>query len=85
MNAPLLEKNMPAFPERSASGSAEPPFALSQGAPEPLDSSAADPSHSDLLARYGITAVPLTCFEWGGYRYTNSRDAIAAARRGAAE
>lgn len=35
------------------------------------------------LRRYGITPVQLTVFDWGGYRYTNSRDAIAAAKRGA--
>lgn len=36
------------------------------------------------LARYGIVSVPATFFEWGGYRYTNASDAIAAAKRGAA-
>lgn len=35
------------------------------------------------LKRYGITPVQLTVFDWGGYRYTNSKDAIAAAKRGA--
>ena len=35
------------------------------------------------LARLGIVAVPSTMFEWGGYRYTNASDAIAAAKRGA--
>lgn len=35
------------------------------------------------LAHLGIVAVPSTTFEWGGYRYTNSRDAIAAAQRAA--
>jgi hypothetical protein len=35
------------------------------------------------LARYGIASVPTTSFEWGGYRYSNARDAIAAAKRGA--
>jgi hypothetical protein len=33
------------------------------------------------LKRYGITPVELTVFDWGGYRYSNSRDAIAAAKR----
>jgi hypothetical protein len=36
------------------------------------------------LKRYGITPVQLTVFDWGGYRYTNSKDAIAAAKRLAA-
>ena len=33
------------------------------------------------LKRYGITPVQLTVFDWGGYRYTNAKDAIAAAKR----
>lgn len=33
------------------------------------------------LAAYGITAIPLTVYEWSGYRYTNASDAIAAAER----
>ena len=34
------------------------------------------------LARHGIVCVPATISEWGGYRYTNAHDALAAARRG---
>jgi hypothetical protein len=34
------------------------------------------------LQRYGIITVPAEVFLWGGYRYTNARDALAAARRG---
>ena len=33
------------------------------------------------LAAHGITAIPLTVYEWSGYRYTNTKDAIAAAER----
>ena len=33
------------------------------------------------LKRYGITPVQLTVFDWGGYRYSNAKDAIAAAKR----
>ncbi len=33
------------------------------------------------LKKLGITPVQLTVFHWGGYRYSNSRDAIAAAKR----
>ena len=33
------------------------------------------------LKRLSITPVQLTVFDWGGYRYSNSRDAIAAAKR----
>ena len=37
----------------------------------------------DSLAKFGIVSVPSTRFEWGGYRYTNAADAIAAAKRAA--
>ena len=33
------------------------------------------------LTKYGIVTIPLEVFEWGGYRYTNARDAVAAAKR----
>ena len=33
------------------------------------------------LAKYGIVTVPLEVFVWGGYRYTNAHDALAAAKR----
>lgn len=33
------------------------------------------------LLHYGITAHQHTTYEWQGYRYTNVRDALAAARR----
>ena len=33
------------------------------------------------LERYGIERVPADVYLWGGYRYSNARDAIAAARR----
>jgi hypothetical protein len=36
------------------------------------------------LKKFGITPVQLTVFDWGGYRYSNSKDAIAAAKRRAA-
>jgi hypothetical protein len=35
------------------------------------------------LDRYGIERVPADIFLWGGYRYSNARDAIAAAKRNA--
>lgn len=34
------------------------------------------------LDRYGIEVVPAKSYLWGGYRYTNARDALAAAKRG---
>ena len=33
------------------------------------------------LDRYGIQRVPADTFLWGGYRYSNARDALAAAKR----
>ena len=33
------------------------------------------------LNRYGIVTVPAEVFLWGGYRYTNASDALAAAKR----
>ena len=33
------------------------------------------------LARLGIERVQTETFLWGGYRYTNLGDAVAAARR----
>jgi hypothetical protein len=33
------------------------------------------------LDRLGITRVPADVFLWGGYRYSNARDALAAAKR----
>ena len=33
------------------------------------------------LERLGIKSVSTTIYEWGGFRYTNMADAIAAARR----
>ena len=33
------------------------------------------------LKRCGIVPVQLMVFYWGGYRYSNARDAIAAAKR----
>jgi hypothetical protein len=37
----------------------------------------------DELAALGIACIQTTTFEWGGYRYTNAHDAIAAAKRAA--
>jgi hypothetical protein len=34
------------------------------------------------LARLGIQRVQTESFTWGGYRYGNARDAVAAAKRG---
>jgi hypothetical protein len=34
------------------------------------------------LARLGIQRVQVEAFVWGGYRYNNARDAVAAAKRG---
>ena len=34
------------------------------------------------LARLGIQRVQTEAFLWSGYRYSNARDAVAAAKRG---
>jgi hypothetical protein len=34
------------------------------------------------LDKYGVVRVPADVFLWGGYRYSNARDALAAAKRG---
>jgi hypothetical protein len=41
------------------------------------------PNNAALLKQYGVVTVPKTVYEWGGYRYSNPEDAIAAAKRGA--
>jgi uncharacterized protein YbaA (DUF1428 family) len=33
------------------------------------------------LEKYGIVTVPSEVFLWGGYRSSNARDALAAAKR----
>ena len=80
----LSEKTMTAFPERNASTSQKPALPLSESAREPLATKSAS-SEPDALAHYGISAVTLMCYEWGGYRYSNAKDAIAAAKRGASK
>lgn len=35
------------------------------------------------LDLYGIETVPAHVFLWGDYRYSNARDALAAAKRSA--
>ena len=76
---------MSAFPERLASESDKAVFPRTEEKRPPATARRADAAQSDLLAQYGIIAVPLTSYEWGGFRYTNAHDAIAAAKRGAAE
>lgn len=75
---------MPTFPERSGSGSKKQSFPNTESAPAMLGSDGADSNQEELLARHGITSVPTMRYEWGGFRYTNAHDAIAAAKRGAA-
>ena len=35
------------------------------------------------LDRYDVAVILQAVYEWGGYRYSNASDAIAAAKRGA--
>lgn len=46
--------------------------------PHPL---AGSPSVNAELDHYDIAVVLRAAYEWGGYRYTNPLDAIAAAKR----
>ena len=46
----------------------------------PRNMLARDDVQHDLM-QFGIVPVTLTVFDWGGYRYTHARDAIAAAKR----
>ncbi len=58
------------------------PYESSQGqeaAPKPIDQT--DQSTEKDLERYGIVASQHTTYEWNGYRYSNSSDEIAAAKR----
>jgi formate-dependent nitrite reductase cytochrome c552 subunit len=41
-----------------------------------------EPEQSE-LDEYGIKRVPADVFLWGGYRYSQAHDALAAAKRGA--
>ena len=52
-----------------------------------ISSTPAEPSHvadgtvEAALTQYGIVRVPADSFHYGGYRYTNIKDAIAEAQR----
>lgn len=59
----------------------QPPSHSHSAAPEPIDD-VTDTTDSE-LQRYGIIAHQHVTYEWNGYRYSNSSDAIAAAKRGA--
>ena len=49
----------------------------------PPETSKTANEQSSELKRYGIIPVQLTVFDWGGYRYSNATDAVAAAKRAA--
>jgi len=52
-------------------------------APENLKKSgpATDPESIKLMEKHGIIRVPVDYFQFGEFRYTNLRDAIAQAKR----
>ena len=57
---------------------------LEQFAPSPEPYAAAvSPGVRTDLDRYDIAVVLSAIYEWGGYRYSNASDAIAAAKRAA--
>jgi hypothetical protein len=37
--------------------------------------------NAEELKRHGIETVPAAAYLWGGYKYTNASDALAAAKR----
>ena len=39
------------------------------------------PEAAEEMAKYGITRVPVDCFHYGDFRYTNLEDAVAQAKR----
>ncbi|HSS66551.1 MAG TPA: hypothetical protein VLS27_19130, partial [Gammaproteobacteria bacterium] len=43
--------------------------------------SAISPEATEEMAKYGITRVPVDCFHYKEFRYTNLKDAIAQAKR----
>ena len=51
---------------------------------EPIGAMTSNDNHIDEmeLARLGIKRVQADIFLWGEYRYSNLRDALAAAKRG---
>lgn len=53
-----------------------------EGGPAPSPEMQSRDDLQSELKQYGIMPVQLTVFDWGGYRYTSARDAIAAAKRG---
>lgn len=51
-------------------------------ASQPQHALAGSPRMCAELDRYDIAVVLQAAYEWGGYRYSNAFDAIAAAKRG---
>ena len=41
-----------------------------------------DPSLDGELRELGVTVATTLSYEWGGYKYSNRADAVAAAKRG---
>jgi hypothetical protein len=49
----------------------------------PVPQSAESDVEQAELAKFGVMRVPTDVFLWGDYRYSNARDALAAAKRAA--
>jgi hypothetical protein len=47
----------------------------------PMSEDARNSVEQTELDKYGVTRVPADVFLWGEYRYSNARDALAAAKR----
>ena len=57
------------------------PLAAKEPLMTPINSGPLPPELQQKLERHGITTVPKSVYEWGGFRYSNASDAIAAAER----
>ena len=77
----LAQSGMDAGLTRPESGSEQSGVARMENEGGPSNRGLAGRSLDATLAKLGIVRVPITTFEWNGYRYTNASDAIAAAER----
>ena len=76
---------MPISSKRPQSGSEQSGISRleNEGGPSVPAATTVDATLESSLVRLGIVSVPSMRFEWGGYKYTNATDAIAAATRAA--
>jgi hypothetical protein len=80
---PLAAKELPAMDKRPALADPQPdrPAELQREQIMSISQPVERSGISAQLDRYDIAVVLNAVYEWGGYRYTNATDAIAAASR----